>query len=208
MATLITPKCRFLHIPKTGGKWIVYALKVGEVPFIQYKFNSTARGVSIINHKPRKHADCLDSIGHNQFTFTFIRNPLNWYQSWWSHQYYHKRSFVPGVKILANFNLFLKKFLLEYPSHFTKLINKYVICADFIGKNENISYDLCTVLDLANEQYNKEKILKIKNERIPKRSKNIQKQKYTEEVFNLVIQSEKQIFHRFDYPLELSPSPF
>jgi hypothetical protein len=64
MASLITPRMRFLHVPRTGGSWATHAMfaagviaqRPDDVPF---------------------HAGFADSRRYaDRFTFAFVRHPL------------------------------------------------------------------------------------------------------------------------------------
>ena len=74
MATLITPRTRFLHIPKTGGTWVTLALQVAGVPcqIVWTRLGPGSRG----------HATLEQTTAYSdRFTFAFVRHPLDLYLS-------------------------------------------------------------------------------------------------------------------------------
>jgi len=80
----VTDSFVFLHVPKTGGRCIVHALQriLGETNLLKIPEHNT------IHHKP------LKEIGlkfKNTPKFAFIRNPWDWYVSWYHFQ---KRSYI------------------------------------------------------------------------------------------------------------------
>lgn len=78
---LATDKFIFLHIPKTGGVWLSYAMKRAGLP------------VTMLGHQHSHFPQLL--VLHDEdwykkhFIFTMIRHPLTWYQSRWAFRIKH-----------------------------------------------------------------------------------------------------------------------
>lgn len=69
----------FIHIPKTGGSWVIKALK-----------NYAQDAITELDNKP--HPRCTDFKNDKPF-FAFIRNPWDWYVSsyYYNKNLYEKR---------------------------------------------------------------------------------------------------------------------
>ena len=78
----------FLHIPKTGGTWVEHTL--GQIG-IEIDQAETIEGVTY------RHAPLPMIRKEFRFTFTFVRHPLSWYESWWKFQAGLWRVFEPEV---------------------------------------------------------------------------------------------------------------
>src|SRR5581483_7298429 len=77
MPSLLTPRMRFLHLPKTGGTWVRGALEAGGVPCQRL---STRFGGGRLGH-----AALEDTIAYaDMFTLAFVRHPLDCYRSMWA----------------------------------------------------------------------------------------------------------------------------
>ena len=62
---------RFLHLPKTGGSWVVKCLEDSGIDF--YEINP--------EHKCKGGHTGYYYKWQNGFSFSFIRNPFDWYKS-------------------------------------------------------------------------------------------------------------------------------
>ena len=150
----------FLHIPKTGGRWVQEALKNAGVK---------TRTVSAptwchMRYVPR------DGL-HKQFQnyFTFVRLPANWYASWYRHYQWikeEKRENERGSPINflqwhpmrciydlsdLEFNEFLDGVTKRFPGgYLTKVYELYAPQGAhrlYVGKTENLACDLVEALN-------------------------------------------------------------
>jgi len=76
------PKFIYLHIPRTGGTFISKFLE----EYVKNTIRTKKRHIS------------LDKLGkiNNKFVFSSIRNPYNWYVSWWKYNQ-HKPNDKHGI---------------------------------------------------------------------------------------------------------------
>ena len=161
---LILPNSIFFHIPKCAGTWIRKAIKNSEIP--------TNEGCAIIPHDefPTIIHNIIHSTPENfntqgRFSFTFIRHPLTFYQSYWGFKMKQAKNNKPQsdevwVKCGSDdFENFMWK-LLEYRGGWvTQIYKTYALGkVDFIGKQENVVDDLIKALTLAGETFSEHKI--------------------------------------------------
>lgn len=141
----------FLHVPKTGGHWIEAALARLNIDFVRAPHvGGVTNRHALLRHLTRKGAFC----------FTFVRNPLEWYESWWKFQAGRWEVFEPGVwhpqRVLEScadddFGRFVQNCLRREPGYVTRLYEWYAgppgdTCVDFVGRHERLAPDLAHVL--------------------------------------------------------------
>jgi hypothetical protein len=84
---LVDHNVLFVHIPKTGGCWVRYALDKVDV---KYRHARPKKGYGY-HFPPHQCADEFEAM------FTFVRHPLSWYESWWKYQVGAWKQFAPGL---------------------------------------------------------------------------------------------------------------
>ena len=149
---IILPKSVFVHIPKTGGTWVHAVLN--KMDLIQ--------NVVQIHATPNKFRKLIG----DRLYFTFVRNPVTWYQSRWSGLYARNHHPVklknqPGFEFinddeLNNFKLWADN-VLERTSLtliYKNYLGENLDGCDFIGKTENLSNDLIEILTKTKENFN------------------------------------------------------
>jgi hypothetical protein len=148
---LIDANALFVHIPKTGGVWIEDALAALGIRTADPPMKS---GVSWRHPLP------ADILGRFDFTFTFVRHPLSWYESWWKFQAKRWTVFEPGAwhpqRVLEpcasdRFSSFVRRCIEHEPSYVTRLYESYigppgVERMDLIGRSEALVDTLVGVL--------------------------------------------------------------
>ena len=92
MAIILKNGAVFLHIPKTGGNWVTTILR--ELNLIK---ENIAHKHADINHffapPSRGRKAIMKYAAHRMlyppkekpYMFCFVRNPLNWYESWFKY---------------------------------------------------------------------------------------------------------------------------
>ena len=133
-----TPKTIFFHLPRTGGTWVEASLKRAfggryDKVCVDAGWDLEENGIHI---SPRKLAKV------NKFSFTFVRHPLAWYKSFYD------------FLVKKDWDSFVKKTLGKY----TRIVKEFEK-VDFVGRTENLYFDLCEALDEAGEEYDEDKFL-------------------------------------------------
>lgn len=165
MGAVLINKAVFLHIPKTGGNWIMEVLRRKKV---------------IKRTWEEKHADYNrfliienELAKMKPFIFCFVRNPLTWYESWWKYMLmeprqfrsWASRPFHPCTPLDGcgddDFNKFVEKCIVKRPGFVSEMFSQFTKQAMFIGKQETLGLDLVEVFDRLKIKHNKQRISEI-----------------------------------------------
>ncbi len=193
MATMLLPNSLFVHIPKTGGTWTSHVLK--DMGIVQTRFDRA-------HERPSEYRELIG----NRLYFTFIRNPITWYQSRWAGPY--ARSVYPQrTRNQAGFHFANKRELHDFRYWLTNALDRnsasnffheYIDDCDFIGKTENLKNDLTSALKIAGEKFNK----KFLNSPPINKAKEELDRSYSKLLIRRVIQRDKDFMKKFNYPIE------
>lgn len=148
---LVDTNALFLHIPKTGGIWVERALAAAGIGFEQAPMKA---GVS------QRHALAADLAGSYEFSFTFVRHPLQWYESWWKFVAMTWPQWEPTVwhpqrdlEACAEdeFPAFIENCIERQPAYVTRMYEWYVGApgldrVQFVGHQEHLADSLIGVL--------------------------------------------------------------
>jgi hypothetical protein len=148
MASLITPRMRFLHVPKTGGSWATAAMHSAGVPAV----------------RPAElpfHADLAESRDYaDRFTFAFVRHPLDFWRSYWAYRMrdgWDQTSHVDAPAASPDFDEFINRVIASVPGEAGALYERFAGPAagaiDFVGRYEHLADDLSAALRLAGEAF-------------------------------------------------------
>jgi len=153
-----TNHCIIYHIPKTGGTWVKAALKNAG---IYYRSTRLTKGGNVPFNLKEAHGtpdNTIERFKKNRLAVTFIRQPVGWYQSYWSFR--SRKGARRDEKFPAdglwsdNFDEFVNNVLDAYPQGFVShLYQFYTGDVQFIGKQERLADDLVTALEYAGEEF-------------------------------------------------------
>ena len=189
-AILTHSNSRFLHLPKTGGSWIIECMENVGIDFNLIDPEKKCRGGHTgYNYK-----------WQSGFSFSFIRNPFDWYKSLFKfnvgsnrHPDWEKEDINKFVfeTIQAGY------FLAEMARYFFGV--NYEI--SFIGKYENLCEDFIEALDFAIETIPEDKIEKIRefSKTVVNGTDGVECEEYSSRTENMIYAVDSYIFRRFKY---------
>lgn len=158
MPTLITPRTRFLHVPKTGGVWVTAALERAGIPC-----ERLARPSALMAAEHAALAQTADYA--DRFTFAFVRHPLPWWRSLWAHRMrtgWHPEHEIDSRARSQDFREFVSLVVERLPGHLNERFCRYVgppdAEIDFVGRYESLADDLVRALQLAGEDFDEVRI--------------------------------------------------
>ena len=171
MAIVLVDHSVFLHVPKTGGKWVAQVLdRCGLVRRRITRPNKhiDARAVLALLRQRRRLPDlCRRLVGRppapRPFVFCFVRHPVSWYESWFKYMSQPERNWRPWSRDpygrvwhpcaaldglgSHDFNTFVRNVIRHRPGYVTEMYRLYdQPGVDFIGKQETLCDDLIAVL--------------------------------------------------------------
>ncbi len=186
------PRSVFFHIPKTGGTWVRQAIRNAGIPTVEV-------GPSPEDaenwHSPISRVDV-----RGKFTFAFVRHPLGWYPSFWSHRM--RRGWGRGDLLdrymAAEFERFMWNVIGNAPGHLSRRFEIYTGprpgALDFVGRQENLERDLLFALSQAGEEFEEGTILAT-----PLKNTGSNLPGYAPDLLGAVLESESRAILRFGY---------
>jgi hypothetical protein len=151
MAVVVPGRFIYLHVPKTGGKWMKLVLD-RNFPGAK-RITSTTHGNTWARYG---HPDLLDVANRREFRFAFVRHPVDWWRSLWRH--YARRGWNMKLELDRtlrddDFDTFIAHALERLPGYASRMFSRFVgepgSEIDFIGRQENLEADLRRALELA-----------------------------------------------------------
>ena len=94
MALLLKCNAVFLHVPKTGGSWIKKVLYDNNLVKLEFSHAHAdmERTLNFFGHYPGSYIKRSIKVKgafkgqiDDAYKFCFVRNPLHWYESFWSY---------------------------------------------------------------------------------------------------------------------------
>jgi hypothetical protein len=173
----------YLHIPRTGGTWLgkaAIAVKLRQASRYSVAC-SRSRSAGICKHYPlcEYEDDFLDKI---DFSFTFVRHPVPYYESAWRWMMSNRRQSrnkwglvfpwnVPVRHFNFDFNVWVAQMLQHEPGWVSRMYETY--CGrpgseilDFVGRTETLAKDFATVLDRVGCKYRRYRLAYMATTRI------------------------------------------
>ncbi len=185
MALLLKCGAIFLHIPKTGGSWVERMLYEQDLVEKQIGHKHATVERVIYPHTFREAVHFLLSalprrLAHHgnfdppPFMFSFVRNPLSWYESWWKFNmkqgwptwgdprdpnHWHPNADLADLEP-SDFNTYMKQIIHTHPGYVTTLYHAYTgPYVQFVGHQETLAQDLVKVLRILNVHFDEDRIL-------------------------------------------------
>jgi hypothetical protein len=153
LSSFVTPRLRFLHVPRTGGVWIGQALIAAGVavePLLRPQ-----NGISSGHAGLRATGDYAD-----RFTLAYVRHPLEWWRSLWVFRMrtgWVADHLIDSATRSEDFNDFVSLVVERLPGHFAERSAVYIGEPEepisYIGRFESLLDDLVSALTLAGESF-------------------------------------------------------
>lgn len=143
----IFKKARMMHPPRTAGHWIVGA--------------SRNAGMQVYQWGP-KHSFLEDSCGEDMPTFCVVRDPVEWYRSYFGYKNTPDANWGAKHQPWSRFdargragdiNLFVKRICKWRPGFYSKAIAKYVDGNVRVCRYKNMVEDVIRALKWAGEEF-------------------------------------------------------
>lgn len=140
------PNSIYFHVGRTAGHWVRFTVQ---------QIGLKGEEVGAFHDWPSRIE--MTEARKDKLAFCFIRHPLAWLRSFWSHQMYFGWD-VNGYSaplVSDNFSDFLKKALVAYPSGpVSEIYRPFIDGCQFVGRQESIYDDLLVALTVAGEKFN------------------------------------------------------
>lgn len=205
---LVTDKCVFLHIPKTGGVWVKHImLALGLKPIDMG--HQHEHFPAIFRFEPKE-------FFKDRFVFTMVRHPITWYKSRWAFRVKHgwqSRHPLDWNCATNDFHEFVEKVLKVAPDGWcSSLFNTYTDdddnLVDFVGKTENLVDDFLQAMRMAGHDVDEDKVrsMAAANSSAMSGLSSSHWAKYTPELFDRVMAAESSLIQRYYWDHEIDPN--
>jgi len=181
----------FLHIPKTGGNWIITAIRKLGLELIEFDGSET-------------YADAAHVYPEFE-RFTVIRNPLTWYPSYWTNCQIFGCGGLACLAIskdceqnLDSFPNFMESVLRNHPAYLVGLYAQYAVPGVEVLFTETIASGLSSVLNESEITYDPHILETLAPEnRCASRPEYQGKTDYPSGMVQRVVKSERALFDRY-----------
>ena len=192
---LVLPNSRFLHVPKTGGKWIKKAIIAAGIPYEEHFRPWGCQHITLLENPPHPEL----------FTFAFVRHPLRYWQSYWRFKmgvdWNDPHNGLDKKCRADDFETFMRNVLSMFYGECSKVYERFVGPPDdeieFVGKFENLVEDLITALALAGEKFDPRVIRATAPTNVSDKKRYVAD--YSPELERDVRKAEQPALERFDY---------
>lgn len=209
MANVILPRSKFIHIPKCGGTavhsvlWLMECIKDKSQVFYEPHF-----GHLFPSQMPED----------DRVNFTFIRNPITWWHSWYWWNKNQPLSRFNGQELKTkSFDQWIDEYGQFWLGMYTTLVKRYMgedinfpskNKVTKVGKTEHLFSDLKRIFDEIGEEYNIETLNKYIDYKtlLPKNQSNIQlyqRKNVSNTTKEIIYKTEKEMFTRFQYGIDV-----
>lgn len=152
---LMTERSIFYHVPKTGGTWVARAMANAGVECRNASVRKMRHPLAPMIGRTHAAPACVrEADKEGRFSFCFIREPLEWYRSFWCEKRRaRKKAWWLEDTFFLGFEDWVNRMLDERPGFVTELYGHFVGQVHFVGRTEALSDDLARALELAGEEY-------------------------------------------------------
>jgi hypothetical protein len=195
---LILPHSVFLHVPKTGGTWCRSAIRRAGIPHFESGWKHESPYFRA--HHP---LDRVRAVAGNRFLFGFVRDPLDWWRSFWGYRMRHGwgRHPVDHSCRADEFDLFMRNVAERLPGWCSSMYRQFVgprhQPIHFVGLFENLANDLIEALRLAGERFDEHALRSTPPENVNNYSR--WPAEYTPSLYQAIRFAEQEAIDRFDY---------
>jgi hypothetical protein len=132
----------FFHLPKTGGMSVRRAIASSGVACFQANMHITPDKV-------------LPAIP-DRYSFTFVRNPVTWWRSFWAQTQRAGNSWWPSADVFhpimngrrrSTYEEFMTWILDDMPGQYTRIVDCYTDGVNRVGRTEYLATDLAAILE-------------------------------------------------------------
>jgi len=209
MSNAILQNSKFIHIPKCGGTSIQSILwNVGCIKDKDQEFTTPHNGHLFASQMPQD----------NRVNFTFVRNPITWWHSWYHWNKMQPLSRFSGDELKSkSFDQWIDDYGQFWLGKFTMLVKRYLgEDANFpttnkvtkIGKTEHLYKDLINILDEIGEPYNAVRMQDLADGKVKMPPTHTNAQVYDRKDISsatksIIYKTEKEIFTKFNYGTDI-----
>lgn len=201
MPTAMLPRSCFLHVPKTGGTWVSHALATAG---LDCRVVYEARYPQ--SWAPYGHADLRDLAGVDVFRFAFVREPTDWWRSFWAYRMrtgWEKQHEIDDVCRSDHFCVFIEHVLEKLPGYLSNMYERFVGTPDdeidFVGRFEGFAEDFIRALQRAGETFDEAVIRRYLTTKINANDYSVLTAGYPPELRRALQDAEKKAMQRFGY---------
>jgi hypothetical protein len=155
MGAILKNKAVFLHVPKTGGNWVIEIFKKHDLFEKEFKHKHSDAG--------RMHVVEKNIFADKPFIFCFVRHPVTWMESWYRYQkkrkfkgwgktgnlYYHPCSIIDDCQD-EDFNKFVSNIIDKVPGFVSNMYFQYTRHCAYVGSQEDLAKHTKIILEKMN----------------------------------------------------------
>ena len=201
---LLLPHSLFLHIPRTGGTWVRAAIHAAGIQTNEVA-QSLAQKDGMLGSI--KHAFLRELDDRCLFTFTFVRHPLAFYQSYWAYKMRRGPedfNAFDAHHMHNDFCTFACAVVRDYPGWLSDTYARYAgqdgKGVRFVGKLEQLADDLVAALRLARERFDETMLRSVPPVNEASALPGFRERcRYTRELAEAVCESEKEAMTLYGY---------
>ena len=177
------PSSRFIHFPKTGG-W-----------FCHHVFQSLGLPITVSDVTIHGGHISAEKFGNqSKPAFGFVRNPINWYESFFNWLVDINWHFYPKMRVSTLDEFVDLIFTENYDiKPMSQMFHNQLHGVELIGMYENLQHDLARILNHVGEQFNEAAVLTCKS-RVNVSHNNCKMEKRT---MKKVFERDHAVFRRF-----------